>query len=381
MNWYDDQYMKTQHLAINPSPTLVLFTYRSLLMGMLIRCGHSLTVAKDVTNQALFALQQRIQKGMFPNDIQAWLLREIKRNKGASFLVQPLSKMDEFSILYAVSHPILTPISRGILCIHLLGGIPNNRLIPIDQSPVLWTERLQRALRALNISVSSDILSFEASYNSREAVILDTLYRSLILCDKFCFSDLRTYLIQLFVSLQPSLYNVSEALAFQAWYMMQDGCRYARLFASELRHQNRSYWNQEQIAQGRAILEQARSLSFTWGPHLIRSSVLALHLESPSYDKTPWHDVMRLELMLLSFDNTTEQLLAYIEALGHIKGPEYVLPYVKDQDLSDYRWIHAQAQLLKKLGRKQDALVLYQHALHSAPDQEHEYILNDMVDL
>ena len=381
MNWYDDQYMKTQHLAINPSPTLVLFTHRSLLLGMLIRCGHSLAVAKDVTNQAILALQQRLQKGMFPNDIQAWLLREIKKTKGSSFLVQALSGMDAFSMIYAVSHPVLTPMSRGILCLHLLGGIAKNRLLPPEQSLVLWTERLHRALRALQISLSSDVLSFDASYHNREAVILDTLYRSISLCDTLRLPEFRSYLVQMFVSLQPSLYNVSEALAFQAWYMMQDGCRYARLFASELRHQNRNHWNQEKIAHGLVVLEQARSLSFSWGPQLIRANVLALHLKSPSYEETEWHDVMRLELMLLSFDNSTEQLLAYIEALGHIKGPEYVLPYVQDQDLSDYRWIHAQAQLLKKMGRKQDALVLYQHALHAAPDQEHEYILNDMVDL
>jgi hypothetical protein len=373
--------MKTYHPAINPSPALVLLTHRSLVMGMLLRGGYSITLAKCITNELLGVLKKRIQRGHFPNDIPGFLLRSLKKSQGASFFAQKLSESDGLSMLYAVSHPALTPVSRGLLCLHLIGGIPNNRLVPHGQSPQRWQERLERALRGLSISISSDILSFKRSYTTREGVILDTLYRSMLLCDRFSFPHIRSYLKSLFYTLQPSLFNISEGFGFAAWCALEEGGRYAKLFDSDLRHQDRNRWNQGCIKRGLLLLEEGRSLSYKWGPQLLRSSILALHMTAPSYDETPWEDVMRLHLLLLAFDNSSEQLLAYIEALGHTKGPEYALPYLQEQETTDYRWVHAQAQILKQMGRKQDALVLFQHALHNAPDLEHDLILSDMVDL
>jgi hypothetical protein len=381
MNWYDTEYMKSLHPAINPSPAHVLLTHRSLLMGMLLRSGYSIAMSKSITNELLEGLRKRINKGHFPNDIAAWLMRALKKSHGSAFYVQNLSQSDGISMLYAVSHPALTPISRGLLCLHLIGGIPNNRLVPHGQSPQRWQERLARALRGLTISISSDVLALKRSYATREGVILDTLYRSMMLCDRFSFPHVRSYLTSLFHTLQPSLFHVSEGLGFAAWCSLDEACRYAKLFDSDLRHQDRNRWNQSRIQLGLRYLDEARSLSYTWGPQILRSSILALHLTASSYEETPWEDVMRLHLLLLTFDNSSEQLLAYIEALSHTKGPEYALPYLQEQETTDYRWVHAQAQILKQMGRKQDALVLFQHALHNAPDLEHDLILSDMVDL
>ena len=106
-----------------------------------------------------------------------------------------------------------------------------------------------------------------------------------------------------------------------------------------------------------------------------------MHLEAPSYKTSNWNDILRLELLLLQFDQGTEQLLSYIEALRESEGPKTALPYFKLKDQLDYRWVFAHAQLLKQMGRKQEALQLYQHALQCAPKQVQSQILYDMADL
>lgn len=381
MNWYDTQYMKTNRFAINPRPSLVLLRYRSLLLGMFLRCGCSLVESKSKTNVLIKSLRTRIKKGFVPHDVERWMMREVRKQEGASFFVQPFYNWDTLSILYAISHPALTPTSRGLLCVHLIGGLSNDLLVPHGQSVGRWKERLSRALRALSISISSDVLSFTTACRDREAVVLDTLYRSIVLCNRLSLADIRVHLIQLFHSIRPHLFNVAEGYGFWAWYTLEEGRQYATVFDLELRHQDRRRWDFGRIQEGISLLGESKSLSYEWGPQTLRASILAMKLQAPSYDAAPWEDILRLQLILLSFDKSSDQLLAYIEALGHTKGPEYVLPLFQDNTCTDYRWIHAQAQLLKQLGRKQDALVLYQHALHHAPDMEQSIILNDMVDL
>ncbi|MAA80548.1 MAG: hypothetical protein CL916_14935, partial [Deltaproteobacteria bacterium] len=93
--------MKTNRFAINPRPSLLLLTYRSLLLGMFLRCGYSLIVAKSKTNILIRSLRTRIQKGFVPHDLERWMMREIRKREGASFLVQPFHHLDSLSILYA----------------------------------------------------------------------------------------------------------------------------------------------------------------------------------------------------------------------------------------------------------------------------------------
>ncbi|MAA80396.1 MAG: hypothetical protein CL916_14165 [Deltaproteobacteria bacterium] len=309
------------------------------------------------------------------------MMREIRKREGASFFVQPFHHLDSLSILYAISHPALTPTSRGLLCLHLVGGLSNDLLVPHGQSVERWKERLSRALRGLSISISSDVLSFRPDNNDRENLVLDTLYRSITLCNRLSLTDIRLYLEQLFHTFRPHLFHVAEGLGFWAWYTLEEGRRYATLFDLEIRHQQRSKWNNKTIERGLSLLQESKTLSYEWGPQTLRASILAMKMQAASYEQSPWEDILRLQLILLSFDKSSEQLLAYIEALGHTKGPEYVLPIFQDRTCTDYRWIHAQAQLLKQLGRKKDALILYQHALHYAPELEQSVILNDMVDL
>ena len=85
MNWYDEQYMKILHPAINPSSALVLLTHRSQLMGMLLRSGYSIALAKSITNELLDALKRRIKKGHYQTDISEWIMLMLKKMKGASF--------------------------------------------------------------------------------------------------------------------------------------------------------------------------------------------------------------------------------------------------------------------------------------------------------
>jgi len=359
----------------------------------MIRSGYNISESKSFTNDLVSALNQRLCTGCIPNDIPSWLNRQFRKYKGRKAGRLIYDKFDVLALLYSISHPALTPLSRSLLCLHLIGGIPNNLLVSKERSIVQWSDRLDRALRALSLSIYSDMTSFQHLCVDREESMLDTLYRSIVLCNRFSFPHIRTYLVSIFTSLAPHLENISEKEAFLSWIALSKSCRYAQLFDYEIRHQDRQKWDQVRIKDAMKQVALAQSLATnwesmyprkktsTWGPMCLRASILSLHLQSPSYQKTPWERIVRLHLLLLSFDKSTEQLLAYMEALCHVQGPEQVLPIFQRPLPEDYRWIHAYAQILKQMGRKQEALVLYQQALCQAPELEQDAILNDMIDL
>ena len=143
-------------------------------------------------------------------------------------------------------------------------------MVPSGQSPQKWLERLGRANRALRYSLSSDVLSYDFHSRSRDPLILDTLYRTILFCDEYNLLSLREYLGSLFYLIQPFLQEPSEAVAFESWALMRESRRYARLFNKGLQAEDRSRWDQSLIQKGKELLHEAQNLSHSWGPFCLR---------------------------------------------------------------------------------------------------------------
>ena len=104
--------MKTAKLAVNPNVSFVLLKQRSLLLGSLLRAGKSFLEAKKITEDLIHALKERLRFG-FPRDIRLWLVRYFNKKWGSNGGTLLFSSHDTLALLFAVSHPALTPRSRS----------------------------------------------------------------------------------------------------------------------------------------------------------------------------------------------------------------------------------------------------------------------------
>jgi len=122
-----------------------------------------------------------------------------------------------------------------------------------------------------------------------------------------------------------------------------------------LADQDRSRWDDEQIARGREALGRAGG-----GPYSLQARVGALHCDDPP----DWRHIASLyaELARLTGSPVVElnRAVAVAEA-GDVAG---ALALVDALDLDGYHYLHAtRAELLRRLGREEEARAAYDRAL------------------
>ena len=136
-----------------------------------------------------------------------------------------------------------------------------------------------------------------------------------------------------------------------------------------LEDQDRSRWNRQQIAEGKALVEQALATR-RFGAYTLQAAIAAVHAEAPSADATDWR---RSSACTTSWRGRP---LARGRAEprgggGHARraggGTCRNRCLLADGTLDDYHLAHAaRADLCRRLGRTDDARRSYRKALDLA---------------
>jgi RNA polymerase sigma-70 factor (ECF subfamily) len=126
-------------------------------------------------------------------------------------------------------------------------------------------------------------------------------------------------------------------------------------------------WNQDQIAEGRALVERALS-SRRFGPFSLQAAIAAVHAEAATAAATDWRQIVGLYDVLLRADPSPVVELNRAAAVAMRDGPAAGLALVdallSRGDLADYHLAHsARADLCRRLGRTDDARDAYRKAL------------------
>ena len=152
-----------------------------------------------------------------------------------------------------------------------------------------------------------------------------------------------------------------------AMMLLHDSRREARFRDGELvllGDQDRSRWNTEQIADGRAELDRALALGGR-GLYVLQAAIASLHAEMPS----DWEQIAALygELVRLTASPVVELNRAI--AVAETEGPEAGLRIVNGLGLEDFRYLHStRAELLRRLGRTDKARDAYRRARELTDD-------------
>jgi len=156
-----------------------------------------------------------------------------------------------------------------------------------------------------------------------------------------------------------------EAHGLLALMLCHDSRREARFAGNRLvalDEQDRSLWDAGKIEQGRAALDRAMALGGrgAGGVYVLQAAIASLQADA----EIDWPQVAALYGELARVTGSPVVELNRAVAVAQTGASEAALRIVDGLALDDYRYLHStRAELLRRLGRLDDARVAYRRAL------------------
>jgi RNA polymerase sigma-70 factor (ECF subfamily) len=172
-----------------------------------------------------------------------------------------------------------------------------------------------------------------------------------------------------------------EVHALLGLMLLNDARRASRFADGDvvlLDEQDRSLWNVDEIAEGRAELDRSLALG-ACGPYTLQAAIASLHAEVPQ----DWPQLAALYGELARRTGSPVVQLNEAAALAEAGEVERALALVEQLELDHYHYLHAtRAELLRRLGRRDEAREAYARALelvHS--DAERRFLERRLAEL
>jgi len=153
-----------------------------------------------------------------------------------------------------------------------------------------------------------------------------------------------------------------------------------------LADQDRSAWDQGEIAEGTGLLRESLARRPP-GRFALMAAVAAVHAESPTWEATDWAEIVGLYDVLMKIWPSPVVALNRAVAIGFADGPVAGLAQLDtltaEPQLASYSYAaSARADLLRRLGRFSEARLSYEEALMLSENQvEREFLLGRLREL
>ena len=270
---------------------------------------------------------------------------------------------ERLELIFTCCHPALAHDAQVALTLRTLGGLSTEELARAFLVPFeTMSKRLTRAKHKIRDAVIPFAVPPDDLLPERLDAVLAVVY--LIFNEGWGAGrvDLAVEAIRLGRALVELMPDESEALALLALMLLHDSRRAARFRDGKLvllDDQDRSLWDEQQIAAGRQLLERALALHGS-GPYLIQAAIADLHLQEPR----DWEEIALLYGVLGRLTGSQIVEMNRAIAIAEVEGPEAALTLLEGLALDDYRYFHStKADFLRRLGRTGEARIAYSQAL------------------
>jgi RNA polymerase sigma-70 factor (ECF subfamily) len=136
-----------------------------------------------------------------------------------------------------------------------------------------------------------------------------------------------------------------------------------------LADQDRGRWDRAMIAEGQDLVRACLRLGRP-GPYQLQAAVSAVHSDAPAAGDTDWGQILALYDQLMAVAPTPVVALNRCVAVAEVEGPARALELVDQLGIDEYHLYHStRADLLRRLGRRDDAAAAYEAAIARSTNQ------------
>jgi RNA polymerase sigma-70 factor (ECF subfamily) len=286
---------------------------------------------------------------------------------GETTMDETTFKDERLELIFTCCHPALSIDAQVALTLRTLGGLSTPEIArAFLVSEATMAQRLVRAKRKIKEAGIPFRIPAEHLLPDRVDAVLAVVY--LIFNEGYGGrGELAAEALRLGRALMDLMPDEPEVHGLLALMLLLEARRAARFQSGELvllEDQDRSLYDADKIATGRAALERAMALRGR-GPYVLQAAIASLHAE----ERRDWKQVAALYGELARVTGSPVVELNRAIAVAEDEGPEAGLELVDRLALDDFRYLHStRADLLRRLGRAQEARDAYLRALQLAND-------------
>jgi RNA polymerase sigma-70 factor (ECF subfamily) len=290
---------------------------------------------------------------------------------------------DRLRLIFTCCHPAIAPEARVALTLREVCGLTTEAIASAFlTTPSTLAQRIVRAKSKIRDARIPYSVPSRDDLPDRLESVLQVIY--LVFNEGYAASsgdsltrpDLSREAIRL-GRLLLELLPEPEVQGLLALMLLHESRRAARTSADGeiilLDNQDRSLWNPEQIAEGRALIERSLA-SRRFGPYTIQAAISAVHASASTPAVTDWSRIIALyDLLLAAAPSPVIELnraVAVAMRDGPAAGLDLIDGILSRGDLSDFHLAHAaRADMCRRLGRTSDARKAYEQALALAKQE------------